>query len=87
MPAEAEAEYREALEIQQRLAADNPAVTEFGSHLAYSHNSLGLLLSNMGKPTDAEAEYRKALALWQKLVGDNPAVTEFRSSMANSQGA
>ena len=38
---EAEAEYRAAISIQQKLADDNPAVTEFRSDLAISHNDLG----------------------------------------------
>ena len=78
-PAEAEAEYRKALAIQQKLADDNPAVTEFRSGLAHSHNNLGILLCETGKPAEAEAEYRKALAIYRKLADDNPAVTDFRS--------
>ena len=81
---EAEAEYRKALAIQQKLADDNPAVTEFRSSLALSHNNLGILLASTGKSSEAEAEYRKALALQQKLADDNPAVTEFRSRLAIS---
>ena len=38
---EAEAEYRKALAIQQKLADDNPAVADFRSRLASSHNNLG----------------------------------------------
>ena len=83
-PAEAEAEYRKALAIRQKLADDNPAVTEFRSRLADSHNNLGVLLRETGKPAEAEAEYRKALAIQQKLADDNPAVTEFRSDLAVS---
>ena len=56
--AEAEAEYRQALAIYQKLADDNPAVSEFRSGLADSHINLGILLSETGKPTEAEAEYR-----------------------------
>ena len=33
-PAEAEAEFRKGLAIQQKLADDNPAVTDFRSSLA-----------------------------------------------------
>ena len=43
-PAEAEAEFRKGLAIQQKLADDNPAVTDFRSRLASSHNNLGVLL-------------------------------------------
>ena len=70
--------------ICQKLADDNPAVTEFRSDLAASHVNLGILLSDTGKPAEAEAEFRKALAIRQKLADDNPAVTEFRSGLADS---
>ena len=83
-PAEAEAEYRKALAIRQKLADDNPADTDFRSGLADSHFNLGILLSSTGKPAEAEAEYRKALAIRQKLADDNPADTGFRSGLADS---
>ena len=86
-PAEAEAEFRRALEIYQKLADDNPAVTKFRKRLAYSHYDLQYLLSDTGKPAEAEAEVRKALALLQKLADDDPAVTQFRSDLANSHNA
>ena len=70
--------------IQQKLADDNPAVTDFRSGLADSHNDLGDLLSETGKPAEAEVEFRKAMAIQQKLADDNPAVTEFRSVLAYS---
>jgi tetratricopeptide (TPR) repeat protein len=85
-PAEAEAELRNALAIQQKLADDNPAVTKFRNSLAYSHFNLGRVSSGMGKPVAAAAEYRKAMALWQKLADDSPAVTEFRRNLSWSQG-
>ncbi len=79
-PAEAEAECRKALAIRQKLADDNPAVTEFRTRLAHSHYNLGDLLSKTGKPAEAEAEFRKAMALHQKLADDDPAITDFRDS-------
>jgi tetratricopeptide (TPR) repeat protein len=81
--ANAEAEFRDALAIYQKLADDIPAVTEFRSRLADSHHGLGWSMSEVGKPVEAEAEYRKALAIQQKLADDNPAVTEFRSRLAD----
>ncbi len=62
-PAEAEAEYRKGLALQQKLADDNPAVTGSAAAWRASHNNLGCLLWNTGKPAEAEAEFRKALAL------------------------
>ena len=70
------------MEIREKLAADNPAVTEFRSRLALSHHDLGLLLTETGKPTEAEAEHRRALEIFGKLAADNPAVTDFRSGLA-----
>jgi hypothetical protein len=55
-PSEAEAKLRTALAIRQKLADDNPAVTEFRSQLALSHNNLGSVLARKGKPLEAEAE-------------------------------
>ena len=61
--AEGEAELREALEISQKLADDNPAVTEFRVFLANHHYGLGNLLFRSGKSPEAEAEYRNALVI------------------------
>jgi tetratricopeptide (TPR) repeat protein len=83
-PAEVEAEYRRALEILQKLAAENPAVTEFRSELAQSHYNLVHKLLAKGRAKEAESELRAALAIQEKLAGENPAVPEFRSSLAFS---
>ncbi len=80
--AEAEAEFREALAIHQKLTDDNPANTTFRSALAHSQSDLSYLLLNTGKLAEAEAELRTALALYQKLADDNPAVTDFRFGLA-----
>ena len=82
-PAEAEAEFRKALAIRQKLADDNPAATGFRSGLADSHFDLGILLSNTGKPAEAEAEFRKALAIRQKLVDDNPSDIDLRDGLSS----
>ena len=72
------------LAIQQKLADDNPAVTEFRFALANSHGTSACCCRDMGKPAEAEAEHRKAMELHQKLADDNPAVTDFRSNLALS---
>ena len=59
----------------QKLADDNPAVTEFRFDLAIEplqprHRRC------TGKPSEAETELRKAIALLQKLADDNPAVIQ-----------
>ena len=67
----------------QKLADDNPAVTDFRSDLARQpHQPRGRCWRARERQSEAEAEFRKALALYQKLADDNPAVTEFRSGLA-----
>jgi serine/threonine-protein kinase len=70
--------------IQQKLADLNPADTGIRSNLADSHNNLGAVLTNTGKPAEGETEYRQGLAIRQRLADGNPAVTEFRSRVATS---
>jgi tetratricopeptide (TPR) repeat protein len=81
-PGQAEVEYRQALEIFQKLAADFPAAADIRSGLAASHGNLANMLALTGKQGEAEATYRKALAFYQKLAEDNPGVTEFDSEPA-----
>jgi tetratricopeptide (TPR) repeat protein len=83
-PSEAEAEYRRAIASFQKLADENPAVTDFRSRLADSHVALGFLLSQTGKPAEAEGEYRKGLAIQQKLADDNPRIPAYRDDTANT---
>ena len=81
-PAEAEAEYRTAMAIQQKLADNQPAVPDYRKRLEWSHVNLGLRLLDTGKPAAAEAEYRQALAIREKLADDHPAVADNRSRLA-----
>ncbi len=80
--AEAEAEYRKALAIYEKLAADFPAVPAYRQELAASYLNLGLLLVGLGKRAEAEAEYRQALAIQERLAADFPTVPEYRQHLA-----
>ena len=42
------------LAIQERLAQENPTVTEYQSDLAGSHNNIGNLYADTGKPAEAD---------------------------------
>ena len=72
-PAEAEAEYRTALAITQKLGRRKPRRHRI-PHVPRWRISRLLavvgLLAAMGKPAEAEAEYRSGLAIYQKLVED-----------------
>ena len=74
--------YESALAIRQKLADANPTVTEFQSDLATSHNNIGNLLSDTGKPAEALKAYESALAIRRKLADANPTVTQFQSDLA-----
>ena len=62
--------YRKALAIRQKLADDNPAVTEFRNALADCHSNLGCILPQTGKPAAAESEHQKALAIRRKPLAE-----------------
>ena len=82
--AEAEAEYRKALAIRQKLADDNPAVTEFRNALADCHSNLGSILPQTGKPAAAESEHQKALAIRRKLAEAEPGNPAWRNAIGVS---
>jgi serine/threonine protein kinase len=69
---QAEEAYRQALDLQEKLAADLPNVATYRRELADSHNNLGLLLERTGRLPDAEKEYRQALKLCERLVAEGP---------------
>ena len=69
-PVEAEAEYREALEIYRALAKEIP-----GAYLGYvagTLNNLAILHRNLNRPVEAEAEYREALEIYRALAKEAP---------------
>ncbi len=82
-PDEAIASERRALAIFQKLADENPAVTECQRSLAMTHGNIGMLQKETDKNSESLESYRRALAIFQKLVDDNPAATEFQSDLAN----
>jgi tetratricopeptide (TPR) repeat protein len=82
---EAEAAYRDAVDVQKQLAADFPKAAEHRQELARRHSSLGGLLQRTGRAAEAESAFRAALAVWQQLVAEFPAVPEHRQGLAGSQ--
>ena len=77
---EAEAEYRAALAIEQKLADENPAVTVPRSNLALCRHAYGDLLVADGQTHGGGGRVPQGAGdLMQKLADDNPAVTDFRT--------
>ena len=81
---EAEAEYRGATAVEQKLVDDYPNVAYFQNSLADSRYNFGRLLSKMGKAIESEVEFGKAIAIRQKLADDNPGKSDYQSKLALS---
>src|SRR5262245_48365787 len=80
---QAEQAYLEAIRRQETLAQENPRAQRFRQDLANSHNWLGELLRESGRPVDeAERHYREALALQQALTGESPSESSYRMELA-----
>jgi len=77
--------FESALAIRQKLADDNPSVTESQSDLAESHNNLGFLLRDIGQLAEALKAYESALGIWRKLADANPPSSSFRVACKESQ--
>jgi tetratricopeptide (TPR) repeat protein len=84
--AEAEAAYRQAQALFERLATEHPGVPEYRRELARSCTNLGNLLQDLGRRPEAEAEYRRALAVQETLAAEHPGVPEYRQELARSHG-
>ena len=82
--AEAEAEFREALALQQKLADDNPAVIDCRNRVAQSHMNLGSLLSQTakrGRRRPSSTRRSTSTANWPTTTPPSPtSATAWRSA-------
>jgi tetratricopeptide (TPR) repeat protein len=83
-PAEALATCERARAIRERLARDNPAVTDFQRDLAASHYNIGHLLSATGRPAEALAAYERARAIFEPLARDHPDSPDHASELGGT---
>jgi tetratricopeptide (TPR) repeat protein len=81
---EADAAYRLALDLQEKLAVESPATPEYRSDLATSLNALANRLKMASSYDEAKAIRRRALDLQEKLVADSPANPEYRMALSAS---
>jgi tetratricopeptide (TPR) repeat protein len=81
---QAEARFREAVRLLERLVADFPDVAEYRRKLATSHHNLAMALSEQGKVAEAEAAFRQGIALGAKLAEDFPSESSYRGRLAMS---
>ena len=66
-PAEAEAEYRKALAIQQKLADDNPTMLDYREFAASGYTDLADLHRRLGRTAEAKGGYGRAIAIREAL--------------------
>jgi tetratricopeptide (TPR) repeat protein len=81
-PAEALREYKEALDISQKLVDANPAIIYFRSTLARNHLFVGHVQLETGNPAETIKEFAKAAAIQQMLADAYPAVPAYQSELA-----
>jgi tetratricopeptide (TPR) repeat protein len=83
--ADAERAYGEAIARQEALRRDYPREPRYRQDLANSHNWLGELLRESGRPPDeAERYYRAALELQQGLVDESSGEPAYRMELART---
>jgi serine/threonine protein kinase len=82
---DAERGYGEAIARQEQLLYDHPQEPRYRQDLATSHNWLGEVLHESGRPAkEAERHYRAALELQQQLVRDVAGEVSYRAELARS---
>jgi tetratricopeptide (TPR) repeat protein len=62
--------------ILQKLADDNPAVTDLQSELANGLNETGDVLRLLGRTAEAQASYERAVAILERLIEAEPESTQ-----------
>jgi serine/threonine protein kinase/Tfp pilus assembly protein PilF len=83
----AQADYGQAIGLQEQLAAEFPAVPAYRKDLARSHYNLGVLLKTLGKDAQAEEQCRQALSWQAQLVAEFPTVAAYRHALALSHNS
>jgi eukaryotic-like serine/threonine-protein kinase len=81
---EAEAAFRQAMTILEKLLAAAPATPEYRGELAATHDSLGAFLIFDGHQIEAEPLYRRAIALREDLMAESPSEPRYLSGLAVS---
>jgi serine/threonine protein kinase/tetratricopeptide (TPR) repeat protein len=78
--------YRKALALRERLARDNPAVTEYEGDLAWTQFELGTLHARADQPAEALKALQQAVERQHRLVERAPKVTAFRRALGRQLG-
>jgi serine/threonine-protein kinase len=78
--------FDKSLALREQLADDAPAVIEFQSRLAATHNNMGRLLMDLiGPSAPATKHFEEALKIRQRLVSQSPANLDYKASLGHIQ--
>ncbi len=80
----AEEDYREAIQLQDRLAKDFLYTPAYRQELANSYSDLAILLQTTGKQKEADDAYNRALELQRKIVKDFARLPDYRFNLGSS---
>jgi tetratricopeptide (TPR) repeat protein len=81
---EAEATYRQAMDLRQKLAADAPAVPAHRLELARMGTTLGEMHTLTGRYKKAQQPLKQALARLEKLAAEFPDTVVYRRELLRS---
>jgi tetratricopeptide (TPR) repeat protein len=79
---EALASYQKAIQIREKLAAQNPSVVDYQDRLASDYNKLALFLRATGRRDEALISYEKAIEIGKRLVTENPTILDYQYNLA-----
>ena len=69
----ARANYRRAIEIEEKLIAKSPQVADYRCDLARHFYNLGILERHQGQREAARTVFQRAIEIAEKLVAEQPA--------------
>src|SRR5262249_5268880 len=84
-PSGAEIEFRQALEVFQKLTDENPKVPEYRTGVALSHISVCHVLIRRGRFPEARSGYERAVAIAEPMVREHPEDLLYRTCLAQGR--
>jgi tetratricopeptide (TPR) repeat protein len=72
---------RQALEIDERLARENPSVTVYQESLAVGYINIGIGQNDTGHPAEALESFRRARAIGERLARDHPTAHRYQNAL------
>jgi hypothetical protein len=85
-PAEAEAEFQQAIGLFTRLTLDYPSVPAYREELARAQNNLAIAYARQRQWAAAEAAWQQALAVFEKLAAEHPGVPDYEGNRGLALG-